>query len=298
MRRAGTLKKVSQNWQQNSFKEKFKILSESERANLENKQFLLDYIEKIKAITSSFEKKVKEFGSLAMMIYSTFELTDDMFYRKESGVPRLIKSFAEGTVMLPNSYAREVLKDPPRWSTGTIAAQLQDAIGDGLQDIVREAILFYDNNIVRYNSAKAVLSNIFALGILSDVLYYVHIITTSENTFLLSDAGEVLNLITKGDQSPFIYEKVGNRYENFMIDEFQDTSIIQWNNFRPLIENSMAEGYDNLVVGDVKQSIYRWRNSDWKILGKVLNNQVDNDRILSKPLANKLEKPVKYYKIQ
>ena len=61
-----------------------------------------------------------------------------------------------------------------------------------------------------------------------------------------------LNLITREDQSPFIYEKVGNRYENFMIDEFQDTSIIQWNNFKPLIDNSMAEGHDNLVVGDVK----------------------------------------------
>jgi len=66
-----------------------------------------------------------------------------------------------------------------------------------------------------------------------------------------------------------------------MIDEFQDTSIIQWNNFKPLIENSMAEGNDNLVVGDVKQSIYRWRNSDWRILGKVLVNMVDNDRILA-----------------
>jgi ATP-dependent exoDNAse (exonuclease V) beta subunit len=129
-----------------------------------------------------------------------------------------------------------------------------------------------------------VLKNIYALGILSDVLHNVHHITTNENTFLLSDAGEVLNLITKEDQSPFIYEKVGNRYENFMIDEFQDTSIIQWDNFRPLIENSMAEGHDNLVVGDVKQSIYRWRNSDWQILGKVLSGAVDNKRIFSEPL--------------
>ena len=118
------------------------------------------------------------------------------------------------------------------------------------------------------------------LEYLSDVLYNVHKITSSENSFLLSDAGEILNLITGSDQSPFIYEKVGNRYENFMIDEFQDTSIIQWNNFRPLIENSMAEGFDNLVVGDVKQSIYRWRNSDWQILGKVLDSQIDNDRII------------------
>jgi ATP-dependent exoDNAse (exonuclease V) beta subunit len=267
------------------FKEKFKILSEKERSNLENKQFLLDYVEKIRSVTSSFEKKLTGFGTQAMMLYSTFELTDDMFYRKGQGVPRFIKSIASGKVIEPNNYIREVMKDPPRWSTGKMAPQLQDAIGDGLENIVREAITCYDENIVKYSSARVVLSNIYALGILSDVLYYVHRITTSENSFLLSDAGDVLNLITKGDQSPFIYEKVGNRFENFMIDEFQDTSIIQWNNFWPLIENSMAEGFDNLVVGDVKQSIYRWRNSDWQILGRVLNSQVDNDRFLSKPLT-------------
>ena len=127
--------------------------------------------------------------------------------------------------------------------------------------------------------------NIYSLGILSDVLKNIHEITSSENSFLLSDAGEVLRLITAGDQASFIYEKAGNRYDNFMIDEFQDTSAIQWNNFQPLIDNSMAEGSDNLVVGDVKQSIYRWRNSDWRILGTELNNLVDNDRIKSKPLT-------------
>ena len=129
------------------------------------------------------------------------------------------------------------------------------------------------------------LANIYELGILSDVLHKVHQITTNENLFLLSDTGELLNLVTREDQTPFIYEKIGNRYENFMIDEFQDTSIIQWKNFKPLIENSMAEGFDNLVVGDIKQSIYRWRNSDWRILGTVLQNMVDGKRIFSVPLA-------------
>lgn len=267
------------------FKEKFKILSASERSNLENKEFLLGYIEKIKSVSSSFEKKMVEYGNIGLMIYSTFILTDEMFYRKGQGVPRFIRLLAGGTIPIPNSYVREVMNEPPRWSTGKTAPQLQDAIDDGLESIMREAIHFYDANILAYNSSKVILSYIFALGILSDVLYNVHKITTSENSFLLSDAGELLNLITKGDQSPFIYEKVGNRYENFMIDEFQDTSIIQWNNFRPLIENSMAEGFDNLVVGDVKQSIYRWRNSDWQILGSVLDSQIDNDRFISKPLT-------------
>jgi ATP-dependent helicase/nuclease subunit A len=267
------------------FKEKFKILSTDERSKLENKEFLLEYIEKIKLISHLFEKRMQDYGKRTDEIFSKFELSDDMFYRKSKGVPGFIRYMVSGTVKEPNNWVREIENDPPRWSTGNITPQLQSAINSGLEKTLKEAIHFYYEKIVEYKSANAILSNIYALGILSDVLQNVHLITTSENSFLLSDAGEFLNLIISGDQSPFIYEKVGNRYENFMIDEFQDTSIIQWNNFRPLIENSMAEGFDNLVVGDVKQSIYRWRNSDWQILGSVLDKMVDNDRFISVPLT-------------
>ena len=270
---------------QELFKEKFKILSADERLNLENKSFLLDYIKKVKSVASSVEKQWTEYGKNCAEIFSQYELSDDMFYYKGKGVPRFIRNLAAGVISEPNSYVLGVLNDPPRWTTGVISPQLQLAIQNGLEKNITEALKFYADNIIEYNSATAILSNIYALGILSDVLFNVHVITNSENSFLLSDAGEVLNLITMGDQAPFIYEKAGNRYENFMIDEFQDTSIIQWNNFRPLFENSMAGGFDNLVVGDIKQSIYRWRNSDWQILGKILKQSIDNERIISKPLT-------------
>jgi ATP-dependent exoDNAse (exonuclease V) beta subunit len=185
----------------------------------------------------------------------------------------------------PNSYVLEINNNPPKWSSGAPAANLQAAIGAGLEKLLLDAIKFIDENFKKYNSAEVILANIYSLGILSDVLRNVHLITNEENSFLLSEAGEVINLITGSDQTSFIYEKTGTRFTNFMIDEFQDTSVIQWNNFEPLIENSMAEGNDNLIVGDVKQSIYRWRNSDWQILGLTLRNMVDNKRVLSKSLA-------------
>ena len=61
-------------------------------------------------------------------------------------------------------------------------------------------------------------------------------------------------------------EKTGTRIHSYMIDEFQDTSGMQWGNFKPLLSNSLAQGYQNLIVGDVKQSIYRWRGGDWNLL--------------------------------
>ena len=103
----------------------------------------------------------------------------------------------------PNSYVREILSESPRWSTGKLSPQLEGAISGGLDQTLSDAIKYYDDNIVLYRSGESVLAYIYALGILSDVLHNVHLITTSENRFLLSDAGEVLNLITKEDQSTF-----------------------------------------------------------------------------------------------
>jgi ATP-dependent exoDNAse (exonuclease V) beta subunit len=270
---------------QELFREKFKILSVEERTKLKDKDFLLQYIDKLKKISSSFEKNMAESGKKAIAIYSDHQLNDDMFYRKSQGVPGFIRKLSNGDITEPNSYVRAALDDPPKWSTGSPCPQLINAISAGLGDAIEEAVAIYDSGFVNYCTARIILKNIYALGILSDVLTNIHKQTASENIFLLSDAGEFLSLITEADQCPFIYEKVGNAFENFMIDEFQDTSIIQWKNFNPLVSNSMAQGFDNLIVGDIKQSIYRWRNSDWRILGSVLASQVDGKRYISRSLS-------------
>jgi len=266
------------------FREKFKILSGSERDNLANKEFLSDYIIKIRSLSSSIEERINDFGRRFGEIYAGFRLTDDMFYQKSRGIPGFIKSFINGNIVLPNDNVRLALTENPRWSTKEPSPLLVKAIEGGLEATLKEAVLFCEANFSVYHSAKAVLSNIFALGILSDVLNKVRVVASDENSFLLSEAGELLSLITGEEQTPFIYEKIGNIYENYMIDEFQDTSSLQWKNFNPLIDESMGRGSDNLVVGDVKQSIYRWRNSDWKILADIQNNRIDNKRFLSKPL--------------
>lgn len=70
--------------------------------------------------------------------------------------------------------------------------------------------------------------------------------------------------------SPFIFEKIGTQLEHVMIDEFQDTSTIQWQNFKVLLDETMShQDAGNLIVGDVKQSIYRWRSGDWRLLNNI-----------------------------
>jgi ATP-dependent helicase/nuclease subunit A len=267
------------------FKEKFSILSNEERANIENKEFLLDYIKKLRDLKRTFEENLQTLGKKCEQIFIENDLADDMFYQKGRGIPNYIRSLATGNIIKANSYVMKILDAAPVWSSGNPAPQLTEAISTGLEKYLKEAIMFYDSNIINYKSATAILLNIYALGILRDVLNKVHQVASSENSFLLSEAGEVLSLITGEDQTPFIYEKIGNIYENYMIDEFQDTSRLQWKNIDPLINESMSRGCDNLVVGDIKQSIYRWRNSDWHILADMKDKLVDGKRFLSEPLV-------------
>jgi len=267
------------------FREKFMILSADEVSHLSDKEYLLGYVDKLKSVKQAYETDLEGLGKEALRIFGDFGLNDDMFYYKSSGIPGFIRNLAQGKAIEPNSYVSKVESDTPKWSSGKMNPQLQSALDGGFEKIIRSILGYIDKNSIRYKSSITILSNIYALGILSDVLRKVHDVATSENSFLISDAGELLSLITKGDQAPFIYEKIGNRYENFMIDEFQDTSILQWNNFYPLILNSMGEGNDNLVVGDIKQSIYRFRNSDWHILAEMKEELVDNKRFLSEPLS-------------
>jgi superfamily I DNA/RNA helicase len=266
------------------FREKFKIMSADGILRIGDKEFMRSHTEKVKSVKGSFESGLISLGRKCEMMLSGFGLTDDMFYYKGHGVPGYIRSLARGNIIGPNSYVRKTESDPPKWSSGEISPAMQEALKGGLEAALKETLHFYDSNIMIYNSALVILSNIYALGILSDVLENVREVASSENSFLISDAGEILYNITRGDQTPFIYEKIGNKFDNYMIDEFQDTSYMQWNNFSPLIMNSMGEGNDNLVVGDVKQSIYRFRNSDWHMLEQMKNELADNKRIISKPL--------------
>ena len=100
------------------------------------------------------------------------------------------------------------------------------------------------------------------------------------NRFLLSDTNALLhNLVRDGDSS-FVFEKIGANIRNVMIDEFQDTSRMQWDNFKILLLEGLSQGADSLIVGDVKQSIYRWRNGDWSILAgltKKKKAEVENN---------------------
>ena len=105
---------------------------------------------------------------------------------------------------------------------------------------------------------------------------------------LLDQTKSILSRFVSGNDAPFIYEKIGNRFERFMIDEFQDTSAREWKNFVPLLRNAISQAEDEvvLIVGDVKQSIYRWRGGDWRILSEGIEQALGKENIFPDKLKD------------
>lgn len=129
-----------------------------------------------------------------------------------------------------------------------------------------------------YETAKLLYSQIYTLGLAVELERQFKALLEEKNVISLDESNLALRNIIAGSDAPFIYEKLGVRFQDFLLDEFQDTSTIQWENFRPLLEESEATGGSNLVVGDVKQSIYRWRGGDWHLLaGGVKSDFPDAD---------------------
>jgi ATP-dependent exoDNAse (exonuclease V) beta subunit len=152
--------------------------------------------------------------------------------------------------------------------------RIQGAYEAGLNECVVRIVKLFDD-MTYYYTAKEIIRFYYALGILSDIADKIAEYRTENNIMLISDTTELLHKVIEGSSTPFLYEKIGTRVENYMIDEFQDTSAMQWENFLPLIEESLSNGKDNLIVGDVKQSIYRFRNSDWRLLDEGVRNDFD-----------------------
>ena len=263
------------------FKERFKISKDEILKKTSDKNFLYKYISSIHAFKNSFVLVLKEKGQKALEIISKYGLSTDDFSRKQQGIGGFFQKIADGNIIEMNTYVQKCTNNSEEWYTkdSIHKEQIRSAIENGLMQVLTDIVSLYKENFESYNTIRPVLSYIPALGLLSDLINRIKNYTSENNSFLISDSSEFLYKIIGQNDAPFVYEKTGTYYKYFMIDEFQDTSILQWHNFKPLILNSLSESNSSLVVGDVKQSIYRWRNSDWKILSDQVTNDFANFRI-------------------
>lgn len=169
----------------------------------------------------------------------------------------------------------------------------EDAFTDGNKEVrydymqgIRpaiDAILALEQHFALYIAYQSVQTNLYFLRLLKEMSDLLSQWRKENSAQLISDAQILLNKLGLDEHSDptFIWEKIGNKYNYFLFDEFQDTSRIQWKNYSPLLLNALADATgkisEHLVVGDVKQSIYRWRNGDWRILLQQIDQQVSSN---------------------
>lgn len=188
------------------------------------------------------------------------------------------------TVELPGSSFMDKLPDASKWFTGEQKKKYKadlELMALDLAPYVAVVEEFFDQaNVMDYNTACILDSQLYGLGLAGELEQMFKEILKEKNIMCLDDSNEILRDIINGSDAPFIYEKTGVRYDHFLLDEFQDTSRVQYENFLPLLIESHSKDGRNLIVGDVKQSIYRWRGSDWNLLSHEIRGQfrdaVDN----------------------
>lgn len=158
-------------------------------------------------------------------------------------------------------------------SSGWFKKGRQYAVSAGFEEAVRDFVdCFSDDNIKAYKTVGLIEKQFYGLGLAKAIKDEFEALVKELNVLNIDDSNSILRSIIDDSDAPFVYEKVGVRYDRFLLDEFQDTSNIQWQNFLPLLRESVSKagdefvGGDDLIVGDVKQSIYRWRDSDWRLL--------------------------------
>lgn len=226
-----------------------------------------------------FEKEIKALGQKGLNIISSHGLESADFSGGKSRAFTNYFNYLSGgrfDKLEPTKTLLAAVNNVDKWYTKT--SKKKDEIiacyNSGLNDHLIQTLAFIDKNIANYNTASELLKLIYSLGVLTTLLSKIHEISKERNSLLLNEGNLLLKGIIGNNDAPFVYEKTGTYYHYFMIDEFQDTSITQWDNLRPLVDNSLSENHPNLVVGDIKQSIYRWRNGDWQLLNKYLKQDL------------------------
>ncbi len=260
------------------FKENFQDSFMGVTQDLYNHQNLKDYRTELQKIIHSFEAVLKEKGKKGLQILKNNNLQPDDFKGKSRSVVHTFQKLIKANYTFGVTVER-ACTDVNEWITPNHPPSLIPLVSEQLMPLLNESLATYNQGIMNYTTATLILDNLFTLGVLNDLQKELEALRREKGILPLSDANLLLKKIINGSDTPFIYEKTGSWYHHYMLDEFQDTSAMQWANFRPLIDNSLAEGKENLAVGDVKQSIYRWRNSDWRILAYDVEAQFDKRQL-------------------
>ena len=261
---------------QNIFKDYYKEVSITLEQKMGEAGFFENYTTCLRDLRKAAEEYMKEIGE---SFFDTLEgegLSVDDLSSKQRGIASFFNKLRNG-IFDPSIITTTVanhLENIEKWCPKTNPRRdaVLQVVESSLIQILKCAVEAQKKQWKIFQSSNLTLRHLNQLRLLSSIEKKVRELNETENRFLLSDTQQLLHSLIDGSDSPFIFEKIGTQLQHVMIDEFQDTSTIQWQNFKVLLAETMShEDGSNLIVGDVKQSIYRWRSGDWRLLNGIEN---------------------------
>jgi len=232
---------------------------------------------------AKWEHRMQQLASETIDQIDKQGLTASSFIQKTKSIYVYLKRLAQGKFdkIQPNSYVIKSFETgiwiSPKAPPSEIAAF--DRISSNVISLGEDIRKMISDDLSRYLLCKLLLNHLFSSALLSEIERTMNQLCFDNNKLLISEFNRRISEIVQEQPAPFIYERLGEKYHHYLIDEFQDTSILQWHNLLPLIENSLASGRTNLVVGDAKQAIYRWRSGDaeqFEMLPELIRDKPDD----------------------
>ena len=256
------------------FRDYYKEQSDKLNKLISQKDFLSNYISQLRQIRSSAETKMQQYAERFFDTLDSEGLTESDFSYGKTGIYGFFLKLHDGQIdeSIVGKRITDCVGDASKWYSKKCAnaTQVHFVAESTLIPLLRLAIEDRPRQWRLFKSADLTLRHLNQLRLLGSIEQKVRELNEEANRFLLSDTQQLLHSLIKDSDSPFIFEKIGTRLEHVMIDEFQDTSTVQWQNFKVLMQECMSHtDSHNLIVGDVKQSIYRWRAGDWRLLNNI-----------------------------
>lgn len=271
------------------FTERFQVFEDAiEALGPENIDELFRHYSSItKAEIKSFEEQLVTLATKAYEAFDRFSIkTESLKGKSRSGLLKIVMVARGDLSKVDGLFC--FIDEPDDWFQKNAA---EPGFYEVVNPLLKQIKAYYQTHLANYSLAIAFNKNLYYMRLMQEVAILLKQYRSENENLLISDAQKLISEITKdaGDNPSFIWEKVGTRYKNFLFDEFQDTSTSQWGSFKSLLANAIAspnlEMTDHLIVGDTKQSIYRWRNGDWNILHKHAKLDIGAANVLEESLA-------------
>ena len=254
------------------------IAAVSRLKKLEAKDFIAIRKELIED-REKFKSKLQKLGSDAMEIINFHGLIPQDFHGLSTGIANFFKNISKGKTDEPSKTIINGVADG-KWAHKTSSnIPTVESIVPDLENYFAQIMDLFETEYPYFILHNEILRNLNNLSLMSHILKVTEEIKQEENILLITDFYKMIADIIIEEPVPFIYERLGVRYEHFLLDEFQDTSHLQWINLIPLLHNSLAQQKTNLIVGDGKQAIYRWRNGEVEQFVKLPNELHNPNKI-------------------